>query len=272
MEKSNIIYSLNGVRGFAVLLVLFSHASNSGLSLHPSLSFSGAGRYGVFLFFVLSSFLLTKQFLDKDFKKGEFKPFVAYYLKRRFLRIFPLFVLSLVVYYMLHTYGYSIYPINEVVFFKTLLLMEGPGIFWTIPVEFQYYFIIPIISLAIIKVRKPILIIVFIVIFISIWWYFIPPKYVVNILPFLPIFLLGSLTAYISKMIKVYLSRKKYVSNIFNVFSIFCFLSFIFLTPNFYNHLFHENIGRTYFHKEFLLFSLLSCCLVFFYSAWKWRY
>jgi peptidoglycan/LPS O-acetylase OafA/YrhL len=50
---------LTGVRGFAVLLVLCSHAGHSNYYLHSAFDFSGAGRYGVFLFFVLSAFLLT---------------------------------------------------------------------------------------------------------------------------------------------------------------------------------------------------------------------
>lgn len=264
MKRSKIIYSLNGVRGFAVLLVLFSHASNFGFNLHPNVSFSGAGRYGVFLFFVLSAFLLTKQFLDHNFKKGEINTFVAHYFKRRFLRIYPLFTFALVVYYLLHKFGYSIYQIDEVVFIKTLFLMTGKGIFWTIPVEFQYYFILPIISLAFIKIRHPIVIIAFVIIFTSIWWHYIPPKYVKNILPFFPIFLLGSLTAYISHRVKFNSSHKKYLTACFNILSILCLFSFFLLIANFYNYLFNADISKSHFHKSFFLLSLLSCCLIFF--------
>ena len=54
-----------GVGGcLAVLLVLLSHASNVQIFLWPGLDFRGTGRAGVFLFFVLSAYLLTAQFPD----------------------------------------------------------------------------------------------------------------------------------------------------------------------------------------------------------------
>jgi peptidoglycan/LPS O-acetylase OafA/YrhL len=80
------IEALNGVRGFAVLLVLFYHASNYGLIV-PNLSFSGAGRYGVFLFFTLSAFLLTSQFFMIDRRCNSFKKWLIVYFEKRLLRI-----------------------------------------------------------------------------------------------------------------------------------------------------------------------------------------
>ena len=56
--------SLDGLRGLAVLLVLVSHASNIGVWLGPWFDCRGVGRYGVFLFFVLSAYLLTRQFFE----------------------------------------------------------------------------------------------------------------------------------------------------------------------------------------------------------------
>ena len=58
--------ALDGLRGVAVLLVLLAHSSNVGLRLHPALDLSGCGRMGVFLFFVLSAYLLTGQLLATD--------------------------------------------------------------------------------------------------------------------------------------------------------------------------------------------------------------
>ena len=53
---------LDGVRGLAVLLVILSHLANKDILLFEGLKYSGngSGKVGVYLFFVLSSFLLTR--------------------------------------------------------------------------------------------------------------------------------------------------------------------------------------------------------------------
>ena len=187
---SNPEKSLTGLRGYAVLLVLLSHASNEGLLFHNKLSFSGAGRYGVFLFFILSSFLLTKQFLITNITAISLKR----YFIRRFLKIYPLFITASILYY-LYSFIKPVYITNKTELIKTLLLLDGPGIFWTIPVEFQYYFLIPLISFILIRLKKVSILITFI--FITIWQLFFPPVYTSYLLPFLSIFLIGSLIAYI---------------------------------------------------------------------------
>jgi hypothetical protein len=58
--------SLDGLRGIAVLFVVLSHLSNAGFNLTPVLNFAGSGKYGVFLFFVLSAFLLTFPLIDRN--------------------------------------------------------------------------------------------------------------------------------------------------------------------------------------------------------------
>ena len=57
--------SLDGLRGLAALMVFLSHTSNEGIYFSSSFNFSGIGKSGVFLFFVLSSFLLTYPFVKK---------------------------------------------------------------------------------------------------------------------------------------------------------------------------------------------------------------
>ncbi|WP_397535366.1 acyltransferase family protein [Roseateles sp.] len=55
--------ALEGLRGMAALMVIASHASGLGLDLIPGLSLTGIGKQGVYLFFALSAFLLTWQWL-----------------------------------------------------------------------------------------------------------------------------------------------------------------------------------------------------------------
>ena len=53
--------ALDGLRGLAVLVVLASHFSSAGLFPRPALH--GVGKSGVYLFFVLSAFLLVRNLL-----------------------------------------------------------------------------------------------------------------------------------------------------------------------------------------------------------------
>lgn len=262
MNKISKIESLNGIRGFAILLVLLSHASNHGMSIHPNLSFSGAGRYGVFLFFVLSAFLLTRQFLESAPKGDEIKPFITHYLLRRFLRIYPLFLASLVLYYILG--GSGIFSITETDIIKSIFLLDGKSIFWTIPVEFQYYFLLPIVSLLLLRTERTSFVIITISLFVIVWWLSFPPKYVTHLIPFLPIFVLGSGVAYISHKIHYSYSNTnhKLLLRIFNFFAICSFLALIVFIPNYFNFIFSRNVVYTEFHTQFLLFSILSSILV----------
>lgn len=260
MNKISMIESLNGIRGFAILLVLLSHASNHGMSIHPYLSFSGAGRYGVFLFFVLSAFLLTRQFLESAPKGNEIKPFISHYLLRRFLRIYPLYLVLLMLYYIL-----GIFNITETVLIKSIFLFDARGVFWTIPVEFQYYFLLPIVSLLLLRTERITFVVIVVSLFVPVWWLFFPPEYGKNVIPFLPIFVLGSGTAYISHKIQNSYNNAKHklLLKIYNLFAICSFLAFIVFIPNYFNFIFSQNVVYIEFHKQFLLFSILSSILVF---------
>lgn len=81
---------LDGLRGLAILLVLFHHFtvvnSTSGVDW-ILLRLSGTAWCGVDLFFVLSGFLIGGILLDSRGRPGYFRTFYA----RRTLRIFPLY-------------------------------------------------------------------------------------------------------------------------------------------------------------------------------------
>lgn len=146
--KDEHVHSLDGVRGFAALLVLFGHTSGElGASwLTPSVV---AAKSGVYLFFVLSSFLLTRQFLRADLTSATTVPFLSEFFRRRVLRILPLYYIAIMAYYAVSFAvpgkGCVIHDARAV--FKSLLLNGGYGHFWTIPIEFIYYFILPAVAL-----------------------------------------------------------------------------------------------------------------------------
>ena len=93
---------LDGLRGVAILLVLFFHFTD----MTPANAFDTAlvttihwGHYGVDLFFVLSGFLITGILVEARGKPGYFGSFYM----RRVLRIFPL-------YYLLVIFSFLVLP------------------------------------------------------------------------------------------------------------------------------------------------------------------
>ncbi|HEY1090435.1 MAG TPA: acyltransferase family protein, partial [Burkholderiaceae bacterium] len=99
---------LDGLRGFAALVVVASHASGMGLNLVPGLDLTGIGKYGVYLFFVLSAYLLSTQWLTKEQETRLGAKYLGRYLSRRFLRIYPLYILVLLVGLALPPHGLGV--------------------------------------------------------------------------------------------------------------------------------------------------------------------
>ena len=262
-EKSLNLQPLNGIRGFAVLLVLLSHAANVDIFPVAFINFSGAGHYGVFLFFVLSSFLLTRQFLVSDRWEAFTLPALRRYFLRRFLRIYPLFTAALLVYFLLNTIGLPVIPVSGEMFVKSLLLMDAVGIFWTVPVEFQFYFILPLIAAALTLPVGTVAVLINGGIFCILWSSFFPPEFNGNLLSFLPIFIMGSLSARLHCSV---VNRQKGVNVTggknaiwYNRSAFLFMMSFIVFTPAMYALLFpFAPLENVVLQHQFLLFSLLS--------------
>jgi peptidoglycan/LPS O-acetylase OafA/YrhL len=151
------IPSLDGVRGTAILLVLFCHLFSSNLNTGSRFfNFLNALRessyIGVNLFFVLSGFLISGVLFDTLNQPHFFKTFYA----RRALRIFPLYygflILLLLLTSPLHLdwsglqYFYLSYTANFA-FGKAETLDLHPfniNHFWSLHVEEQFYLVWPI--------------------------------------------------------------------------------------------------------------------------------
>ena len=144
-RKHDHFKALDGLRGLAILFVLFSHSSNRGLVFSEYLDFSHAGKFGVYLFFVLSAYLLDRQIAIAFITKRSSKKYWKNYFLRRFLRIYPLFIIALLVHGLLTIIGYTTVIDRLVDVPKHIFLLAGEYIFWSIPVEFKYYFISPLI-------------------------------------------------------------------------------------------------------------------------------
>jgi peptidoglycan/LPS O-acetylase OafA/YrhL len=142
------IPELQGLRGIAVLSVVFYHC-------HPRLIGTwlyGAslwGWAGVNLFFVLSGFLITSILLESRSKPHYFRNFYG----RRALRIWPVYILVLVVCYLNAPWfiGPSILDAIRaapwwayILFLQNLFHLSLPpaiGPTWSLAIEEQYYFL-----------------------------------------------------------------------------------------------------------------------------------
>jgi len=123
----------DGIRGAACLIVLIMH----GLSfcwpqIFPWLR--GGGKYGVWLFFVLSAFLLTLRLQQKGFGRAS----VFDYALGRSLRILPLYALACLLYFAV---GHGIQTTEQL--WSALTFQQGFIHLWTIPVEFKFYLLLP---------------------------------------------------------------------------------------------------------------------------------
>ncbi|WP_369789481.1 acyltransferase family protein [Rouxiella sp. WC2420] len=135
------IRTLDGVRGFAVIIVMLFHLEIPGFSL---------GWAGVPLFFCLSGFLITGILLEQ--KQQPFKEYLGGFLLNRLLRIFPLFYAYLLVNYLfLKATGQSAAGyIWFILYLQNLYIgITGttPGFViqtWSLAAEEQFYWLWPL--------------------------------------------------------------------------------------------------------------------------------
>ena len=137
---------LDGLRGLAVLVVLASHFSSAGLFPRPALH--GVGKSGVYLFFVLSAFLLVRNLLRLPPGALGQMPVWLDYALRRVLRIWPLYLVVLGLSWLAWRTGQpGLYVIDTPSLWRHLTLREGQSVLWSIPVEFTFYALLPLLAL-----------------------------------------------------------------------------------------------------------------------------
>lgn len=155
------IGSLDGVRGIAILLVIFFHCFEN-IPVFPVKYISQIGWVGVDLFFVLSGFLITGILVDTKGQENYLKNFFA----KRALRIFPLYYLTLLLVFISiktplvadafpvldarHLSGMAYYlTFTQNLYFS----YNGWGVtdllnhFWSLAVEEQFYMFWPFVVL-----------------------------------------------------------------------------------------------------------------------------
>jgi peptidoglycan/LPS O-acetylase OafA/YrhL len=143
------IRGLDELRGLAILFVMLDHISQvTGVPepLPASLPWTGIG---VYLFFVISGFLITTILVTTRHRAGYFRVFYA----RRALRILPLA-------WILVGVSYALFPATRDLVWPYLLfynnyavqttgrLMAGLGVMWTLAIEEQFYLFWPLVCIA----------------------------------------------------------------------------------------------------------------------------
>lgn len=148
------IPQLDGIRGIAILLVIFHNQGSRYPTLHLERLFAN-GWMGVDLFFVLSGFLITGILLDT--KRAE-RYFTSFYVRRCF-RTWPLYYVVIAFMFLvvphIHSskavladrsapwWAYVLYLQNFFVAIPTRAV--GPlGVTWSLAIEEQFYLVWPL--------------------------------------------------------------------------------------------------------------------------------
>jgi peptidoglycan/LPS O-acetylase OafA/YrhL len=161
--KGTHYVALDGLRGLAILLVVvyhfgLMHQDAHGTSPGALLGFAQLGWMGVDLFFVLSGFLITGILLETKERPHYFRNF----LMRRFLRIWPIYYLNLLVFFVVAPLllnslpeelqsmrdkqaWFWLYGANWLFAREGSFEMTGGGYFWSLAVEEQFYLVWPLV-------------------------------------------------------------------------------------------------------------------------------
>ena len=193
---SRFILAADGIRGLACLLVLIAHHVWIFRATHAYLD--GCGKIGVWLFFVLSAYLLTHKFILNDFTRAS----LADYCSGRFFRIIPLFSLAVGFYYLAGTAGIN--SRQDVV--RALFFRAGFAHLWTIPVEFKFYAILPPVVWLILQIYHKfqisgVLVTALCLIFIHQFFYpyWLLPENSIEVRWYIPAFLVGIAAAFLDR-------------------------------------------------------------------------
>jgi peptidoglycan/LPS O-acetylase OafA/YrhL len=169
-QQAHRVAHIDGLRAVAVLSVIVFHtAKYSGISVTgPLAHIVRAGSHGVDLFFVLSGFCLSYPMLARLERHKEALFDVAGFASRRIVRIVPPYLLAIATFLgfltALHAFGIvPPKPMPQSGLTMTDVLMQAffldkdvrllNGSFWTLPIEFRWYFVFPIFLL--LWVRSP---------------------------------------------------------------------------------------------------------------------
>jgi peptidoglycan/LPS O-acetylase OafA/YrhL len=184
--SANIIHreevsGLTGLRFVAAFCVLIAHSMTILMSSHEIYWFAQASGFGMTLFFVLSGFVIHYNYARTVTGRKMFAG-IAAFLWARFARLYPLFLLMLLLYvlvsnkhlefwagrperllsvlqalpyFLLSVQSWFYFPIGN----SSLVYAVGPtaSVTWSISTEWFFYLVYPCLAWVIVSARKPLL-------------------------------------------------------------------------------------------------------------------
>jgi peptidoglycan/LPS O-acetylase OafA/YrhL len=178
-RQTRYIPTLDGWRAVAIVTVMLQHASDqitaaAGSWIHPVMSvFHENGRFGVFIFFAISGYLITTLLLDELDRTGGVS-LASFYVRRAF-RILPPLVVVLAVFGVLGLTDVIPMPLGR--WLSALLFFHNYsdagstwylGHFWSLAVEEHFYVLWPAI-LVLLKPRWALRAAVALIVAVAVW-------------------------------------------------------------------------------------------------------
>ena len=259
-NSRNFIAEIDGLRFFAIFTVLIFHANTAfykflGFShsqwqkLVPVQDIFDFGWWvirmdvGVKVFFALSGFILAIPFL-KSYYLGGKKISLKNYFWRRFTRLEPPFIISLIIFYLVHAFVLN-QNLTDLApnFFAGMLyshvLFYGYNnpinpVTWSLETEAQFYLILPFLFIAYNRLKSSFSKFIFVLLLFSIsiylksYFYYNDIAFLSkSIFAFLTNFMTGVFFAYFFLFYqKKLLNQKKLLYDFFGILSIFCMFYF----------------------------------------------
>lgn len=247
MDLKRVGY-IDSLRGIACLFVLFAHVI--GVSEVGSYV-SGCGKIGVWLFMILSSFLMIYPYEKNKDKQFDILKFYVHKL----LRIYPCYILALVGSYLCGFISSGRQLLEHI------FIIDGIGHFWYMPVIIKLYIFFPAVILLRKLVKNDNVYLLIIVVFSVLFGFLFPyNRYIENSISirwYIPVFGLGICLAMIMKRIKE--KQKKYW--IADIGVVICFGIIFMLTPFMKKIVF--NISPSgWLQNKYLLIGFIWCCII----------
>ena len=169
-SSGNYIREVDALRFFAILPVLLLHANTSFFRNFETDFFEGLefsilnyGGWGVELFFSISGFVISLPFFIKT-QSNNYSFFTKNYFIRRFKRIEPPFIISLLLIYVTSLFTNRLNFYDSIDNFMATLFYVHKFIYtewstinpvtWSLETEIQFYLIIPLIFLVFVRIKK----------------------------------------------------------------------------------------------------------------------
>jgi peptidoglycan/LPS O-acetylase OafA/YrhL len=155
---------VESLRALAALAVVSGHIYGSAHAFGPVVTSSYArrvvygGGFGVFLFFVLTGYLLFWPFVKEGFGHAGGRVDLRAYARNRALRILPLYYAVVVVMMVAQEHGgtpgkwlaFLIFSEN----FSRSTLRQVDGVLWSLVIELQFYLLLPLLAALLLRLSR----------------------------------------------------------------------------------------------------------------------